>query len=98
MTDITEIDDALESALSAILACQAIRKAAASRPLDFIRQSDVLRKVDSLAASPRASDANERALEMLADAERRIERIEASRAKELEQAEARKTYTVHEAA
>ena len=89
MTDITAIDDALESALSAILACQAIRKTAVSRPLDSIRQSDVLRKIDLPAASSRASDANERALEMLADAERRIERIEASRAKELEQAEAR---------
>ena len=66
-----DIDDALEDALNAILACQTIRKAAVSRPLDSIRQSDVLRKVNSLAEPPRASDANERALEMLADAERR---------------------------
>jgi hypothetical protein len=73
-----KIDDALESALNAILACQAIRKAAVFRPLDSIRQNDVLRKGE-IYIEPRASDAVTKALDTLADAEQRLERLEAQR-------------------
>jgi hypothetical protein len=75
-----EIDDALESALNAILACQAIRKAAVSRPLDSNRQNDVLRKGEIACIELRASDdAVTKALDTLAGAEQRLERLEAAR-------------------
>jgi hypothetical protein len=72
--NITEIDDALSAALMALSAAQAtLRKGASTRDLD------VLRKLDN---EPRASDAYDpakRALGILDDAERRIERLEAQR-------------------
>jgi hypothetical protein len=71
--NITEIDDALSAALNSLATAQAIlRKSAPQRSLD------VLRKIDE----PRASDTYDparRALGILDDAERRIERLEAQR-------------------
>jgi hypothetical protein len=81
--NITEIDDALSAALHALCAAQAtLRKGASTRDLD------ILRKADLAGAEPNVDP-----LALLADAERRMTAIEVQRAAELEQGEARKTYT-----
>ena len=72
--NITEIDDALSAALMALSAAQAtLRKGASTRDLDVLRKADL--------DPPRASedDVAKRALGILDDAERRIERLEAQR-------------------
>jgi hypothetical protein len=70
--NITEIDDALSAALMALSAAQAtLRKGASTRDLDVLRKADL--------DPPRASDAVTKALDTLADAEQRLERLEAAR-------------------
>jgi hypothetical protein len=84
--NITEIDDALSTALHALSAAQAVlRKSLPGRSLDVLRK-DALSEPRASAAS----DPKERALALLADAERRIERLEASR--DLDAQTPRKTY------
>jgi hypothetical protein len=86
--NITEIDDALSAALNSLATAQAIlRKSAPPRSLD------VLRKIDEPRVVADSYDPAKRALGILDDAERRIERLEAQRAAELEQGEAGKMYT-----
>ena len=88
MTNIIEIDDALSAALNSLAAAQAVlRKSLPGRSLD------VLRKIDEPRVAADLYDPAKRALGILDDAERRIERLEAQRAAELEQGEAGKTYT-----
>jgi len=72
--NITEIDDALSAALNSLAAAQAIlRKSAPPRSLD------VLRKIDEPRVVVDSYDPAKRALGVLDDAERRIERLEAQR-------------------
>jgi hypothetical protein len=72
--NITEIDDALSAALNSLATAQAIlRKSAPPRSLD------VLRKIDEPRVVVDSYDPAKRALGILDDAERRIERLEAQR-------------------
>jgi hypothetical protein len=72
--NITEIDDALTAALNSLATAQAIlRKSAPPRSLDILRKLDEPRVVVNL------YDPAKRALGILDDAERRIERLEAQR-------------------
>jgi hypothetical protein len=80
-----EIESAIEHAINALsLAKLALSKSA----LPVFNESDVLRK----ALSEPMGDAAKRALDLLADAEKRMERLEAARDLEAQHA-MRKTYT-----
>jgi hypothetical protein len=72
MTHITEIDDALSAALNSLAAAQAIlRKSAPPRDLDIIRKADL--------AEPQPRDnIAKRALDALADLERRVADLKAA--------------------
>jgi hypothetical protein len=79
---ITEIDDALSAALHALSAAQAtLRKSLPGRSIDVLQKADL--------AEPR--DVADIALAQLADADRRLERLEATSDLEAQYA-TRKTY------
>jgi hypothetical protein len=75
--NISELDDALSTALHALSAAQAtLRKSLPGRGIDILQKSDLL---DALPRASRSDDASAKALAALADAERRVVQLEASR-------------------
>jgi hypothetical protein len=89
--NVNEIESALDHAISAL---GAAKLALSKSSIPVFSPSDVLRKADGLhPRAGRSDDVSSKALEMLAELERRAEAIEGAR-RDMDAQTVRKTYSV----